>query len=245
MQTQEVKTKHGAKRWGSQMWVSHLELFCLLWGDLALLGSLSLDAERDDERPLLHELLRCRRFGLVFSSFFLPDACGWRPGDADVLWWWAWPRVERWCRLEEWPPFALEQHRKYQIKTLNSLQGWESWEFKRWRCFCSAVVKIHKNMNTKNQSFSVSPDNTLDCNNWDKLWNKTCHSHGNHNKGPSANVSNQLLITSYDSFSPAVTNIHWSLPHCNKVKCFSRSLTCSRVLLTNINTAAVWWLCDQ
>lgn len=64
----------------------HLELFCLLCGDLALLGPLSLEAEREDDRPLLQELLRCRRLGLhLDSSFFLPDVCEWRPGDADGL----------------------------------------------------------------------------------------------------------------------------------------------------------------
>lgn len=75
----------GKKR--DKEWVFHLELFCLLWGDLALLGPLSLEAEREDERPLLQELLRWRRLVLLFSSFFLPDVCEWRPGDADWLRW--------------------------------------------------------------------------------------------------------------------------------------------------------------
>lgn len=55
---------------------SHLEMFCLLCGDLTLPGPLSLEAEREDERPLLQELLRCRRLALLRdSSFFLPDVC--------------------------------------------------------------------------------------------------------------------------------------------------------------------------
>lgn len=66
----------------------YLELFCLLCGDLTLLGPRPLEAEREDERPLLQELLRCRRLALLRdSSFFLPDVCGWRPGDADGLRW--------------------------------------------------------------------------------------------------------------------------------------------------------------
>lgn len=65
---------------------SHLELFCLVWGDLVLLGPLSLEAERDDERPLLQELLRCRSLALLRdSSFFLPDTYEWCPGEADGL----------------------------------------------------------------------------------------------------------------------------------------------------------------
>lgn len=61
---------------------AHLEAFCLLCGDLALLGPLSLEAEGEDERPLLQELLRCRRFALLPT--LLADVC---PGDADVLRW--------------------------------------------------------------------------------------------------------------------------------------------------------------
>lgn len=81
---------------------AHLEAFCLLCGDLALLGPLSLEAEGEDERPLLQELLRCRRFALLPT--LLADVC---PGDADVLRWRAWPRLDWWCLLEEWPPFPL------------------------------------------------------------------------------------------------------------------------------------------
>lgn len=87
----------------------HLEFLCLVWGDLALLGPRSLEAERDEERSLLQELLRCRRLALLRdSSFFLPDVCEWRPGDAEGLRWCAQPLLERWCRLDEWPLFALE-----------------------------------------------------------------------------------------------------------------------------------------
>lgn len=74
-----------------------LEWFCLTWGDLVLLAPLSLEAERDDECLLLSELLRCRGFALLrASSFFLPDGCEWRPGDAEALRWCACARLERW-----------------------------------------------------------------------------------------------------------------------------------------------------
>lgn len=64
----------------------HLDAFCLPWGDLTLPGALSLEAEREDERPLLQELLRCRRLALLRDSlFFLPDVCEWRPGVPEGL----------------------------------------------------------------------------------------------------------------------------------------------------------------
>lgn len=100
-----------------------LEAFWRLWGDLALLGPRSREAERDDERPLLHELLRCRRFCLLRdSSFFLPDGC--RPGDGDWLWWWAGPRPERWWRFDECPPFAFLWWREPL-----PLWAWLCWEW--------------------------------------------------------------------------------------------------------------------
>ena len=72
-----------------------------------MLGPLSLDGEREDERPLLHELLRCRRLSPPRDSlFFLSDAWRWRPGEAEGLRWWPCPRA-RWCRLDEWPPLVL------------------------------------------------------------------------------------------------------------------------------------------
>lgn len=61
-----------------------------------MLAALSLEAERDDERLLLSELLRCRGLALLReSSFFLPEACEWRPGDAEGLRWCACARLER------------------------------------------------------------------------------------------------------------------------------------------------------
>lgn len=64
----------------------HLDMFCLLWGDLTLLRPLSLEAEREDERPLLQELLRWRTLALLRDSLlFLPDVCEWCPGVPEVL----------------------------------------------------------------------------------------------------------------------------------------------------------------
>lgn len=61
---------------------THLELFCRVCGDLVLLCVCSLDLEREEDRTLLHELLRCCRLDLLFLR---PDVrrCGF--GDADTL----------------------------------------------------------------------------------------------------------------------------------------------------------------
>ncbi len=83
----------------------YLELFCRTCGDLFLLDPCSLEWARDDDLPLLQELLLCRPVPWLLLFFFL-DVCLCRPGDTEELRWRFWPRP-RWCRLDEWDPFVL------------------------------------------------------------------------------------------------------------------------------------------
>ena len=53
---------------------------------------------------------------LAWMAFLAPPPlflAEWRPGDADWLRRWAWPRPERWCRrLDEWTPLDLRDQRR-------------------------------------------------------------------------------------------------------------------------------------